>query len=101
MEGAQFLSREAGGMAYVPARDDEKRRVTVDRERLELALEMGGLGQFEWDLVRDLVVLSPAAAALIGAAAGQGPFAGPRGFSRYVHPEDRAAVAALAAPGAE
>src|SRR3981189_1720029 len=38
----------------------------VDQERLEVALEAAGLGQFEWDLMRDVLVISPCLAELTG-----------------------------------
>ena len=43
----------------------------MHRERLELALDAAGLGYYEWDVVRDVVFVSPKAAQLTGAEEGE------------------------------
>jgi two-component sensor histidine kinase len=43
----------------------------LDEEHLELALEVAGLGAFEWDRGRDLMLVSPRLAAMIGLRAGE------------------------------
>jgi PAS domain S-box-containing protein len=65
----------------------------VDQERLEIVLEAAGLGEFEWDMVRDVLVLSPVAAALTGVPAGEMPARGGRAWDAFVGPEDAAALA--------
>lgn len=60
----------------------------VDRERLELALEAAGLGEFEWDMQRDVFVVRPAMAEMMGVPAGEIPAAGGKGLDRYIHPDD-------------
>ena len=65
-----------------------------DRERLELALQIAGLGEFEWDLKRDVLIVSERLAAITGLQAGELPAEGGAAFDRFIHPEDRATLAA-------
>jgi len=65
-----------------------------DRGRLELALQTAGLGDFEWDLARDRLTVSPRMAAITGFAAGELTADGGRVFDAHIHPEDIAAVRA-------
>jgi PAS domain S-box-containing protein len=60
----------------------------VDQERLELALDAAGLGHFEWDMARDLVVISPRAAILTGLPAGEMSAEGGQALIRLIHPGD-------------
>jgi PAS domain S-box-containing protein len=60
----------------------------LDRERLELALQAAGLGEFEWDIARDVVVVSDRMAALTGLRAGEMPALGGRAFDAHIHPDD-------------
>ncbi|WP_271066822.1 HWE histidine kinase domain-containing protein [Caulobacter sp. NIBR1757] len=61
----------------------------LDRQRRDLALEAGGLGEFEWDVGADRMVINDQMKALTGlsrdSASGEH---GDLSF-RYVHPEDR------------
>ena len=43
----------------------------LDRERLDLALQASGLAEFEWDIARDLFIVSPRMAAMTGLATGE------------------------------
>lgn len=61
---------------------------TADRERLELALQLAGLGEYEWDLARDVYLISPRLAELTGVPAGETPADGGAAMLRYVHPDD-------------
>jgi len=69
----------------------------VDEKRLELALEAAGMGQFEWDATKDLLIISPCAADLTGMPAGESPARGGEAWQRYVHPDDRPRVADIRA----
>lgn len=60
----------------------------MDEQRLERALEAAGLGVVEWDLVRDVVVVSPRASALTGVPAGELPAQGGEVWTPFVHPDD-------------
>src|SRR3954454_8372541 len=62
-----------GPWAYVPNKGWEEADRRVEHERLEAALEAAGLGVCEWDLVRNVLTISPAAAALTGVPAGEHP----------------------------
>lgn len=65
-----------------------------DRRRLDLALQAAGLGEFEWDIARDIFVISERMAAITGMPAGEVPAAGGDALTRHVHPEDVEAVLA-------
>jgi PAS domain S-box-containing protein len=60
----------------------------VNHKRLELAIEAAGLGGFEWDLARDVFVVSERMAAITGLTPGEMPADGGTALDRYVHPED-------------
>ena len=69
-------------MTVDPARDP-------DSQRLGLALESAGLGEFEWDFAADTFHVSDRMAAITGLdpgahAAGEGA-----GFDSHIHPDDR------------
>jgi PAS domain S-box-containing protein len=67
---------------------------TAGRSRLELALQAAGLGEFEWDVGRDVLSVSPRMAAIAGIPAGERPAEGGRRLDRFVHPDDVAALQA-------
>src|SRR6185369_9414462 len=60
----------------------------AERPRLELALEAAGLGEFEWDMARDVFAVSKRMAAITGLPAGEMPGRQGRAFEAYVHPDD-------------
>lgn len=66
----------------------------LDRERLELALQSARLGEFEWDIVRDVFCVSPRMAEIAGIPAGEWPAEGGDAPYRGLHPEDRESVRA-------
>jgi PAS domain S-box-containing protein len=61
----------------------------VNQERLQLALEAAGHGSFEWDVVRDVLTVSPRMAEITGMAAGESPAAGGRVWDAFLHETDR------------
>lgn len=65
-----------------------------ERPRLELALEAAGLGEFEWDMARGLLVVSERMAAITGLPAGPMAAEGSAVLEPYVHPDNLAAVRA-------
>jgi PAS domain S-box-containing protein len=67
---------------------------TSDRGRLELALQAAGLGDFEWDLERDRLTVSPRMAEMTGVPAGERAADGGLALDAHVHPDDLAAVRA-------
>jgi PAS domain S-box-containing protein len=60
--------------------------------RLELALQAAGLGEFEWDIVRDVFEVSPRMAAILGVPVGETPARGGEVFDALLHPDDRERV---------
>jgi PAS domain S-box-containing protein len=60
----------------------------VNHDRLELALEAAGLGEFEWDLTRDVFIVSERMAQITGLPPGEMAAEGGRVLDRYVHPDD-------------
>jgi two-component sensor histidine kinase len=63
-----------------------------DRRRLDLALKAAGLGEFEWDLDRDIFVVSDRMAAITGLPAGETQAQGGGALHINIHPDDVDAV---------
>jgi len=63
-----------------------------DRERLGLALQVAGLGEFEWDLDRDVYIISDRLAAITGLPAGEVPAQGGTVYNEHIHPDDLKAM---------
>ncbi|WP_309643579.1 HWE histidine kinase domain-containing protein [Phenylobacterium sp.] len=61
----------------------------LDRDRLELALQSARLGEYEWDLVRDIFCVSARMAAVTGLPVGDWPAGGGELLYSGLHPEDR------------
>ena len=68
--------------ARVPDHSDEHRR-------LELALDVAGLGEFEWDVAGGRFTVSPRMAAITGLPAGLVPAEHSRQLEPFMHPGDR------------
>ena len=66
--------------------------IDLDRERLELALQSARLGEYDWDMVRDVVAISPRMAEITGLPAGEWPAERGEFLYRGVHPDDREAT---------
>lgn len=62
---------------------------SLDRKRLEIALQSARLGEYEWDLVDDVVRVSERLAAITGLPAGEWPAEKGDFLYRGVHPDDR------------
>lgn len=60
----------------------------ADRTRLELALQAAGLGEFEWDLGRDVLTVSERMAAITGLPQGERPAEKGAILDAHVHPDD-------------
>ncbi|MCC7266113.1 MAG: PAS domain-containing protein [Caulobacteraceae bacterium] len=61
----------------------------LERERLDLALQASGLAEFEWDIARDIFIVSPRMAALTGLPPGPSAAEGGEYPYRSIHPDDR------------
>ncbi len=59
-----------------------------EHRRLERALEIAGLGEFEWDVTGQVLMVSPRMAAIVGFAEGPMAMANTRDLQPYVHPDD-------------
>ena len=62
--------------------------------RLERALEVAGLGEFEWDMAAGVFVVSARMAAITGLAPGPMPAQGTKALEPFIHPDDRDAFRA-------
>ena len=65
---------------------------SLQREHLELALAAAGLGEFEWDMARDVVTFSEQAAVITGVPAGEHPAREGRALDSFVRPDDQESV---------
>jgi PAS domain S-box-containing protein len=73
-----------------------QRSVSED-SRAALALTAAEMGEFEWDLRRDVVLVSDRMAAITGVPAGEMPARGGQASLDFVHPDDRAMLRELVA----
>lgn len=78
---------------------DNEELLALEQERASLALDAAGMGEFEWDLERDLFIVSPRMAQITGLPAG--PMTAERGLKAYsfVHSEDAERVGRKVAQG--
>lgn len=67
---------------------DSQRRARLDHQRVELALDAAGLGEFEWDMGEDTVFVSDRMKALTGLNRSSAPAEGGDAPFRMVHPDD-------------
>lgn len=67
---------------------EAERRSRLDQQRVELALDAAGLGEFEWDIQRDEVFVSERMKTLLGTDRSSAPGEGGDVSFRFVHPED-------------
>jgi PAS domain S-box-containing protein len=63
-------------------------------QRLEYALDAAGLGEYEWDVARDIVHVSKRMSAIMGLPAGEMPAEGGEIFNQFVHPDNIESVRA-------
>jgi PAS domain S-box-containing protein len=63
--------------------------LTTEQERFGLALDAARMGEFEWDLAKDLLTVSARMAAVTGMAAGVAPAEGGEAMRRLLHPDDQ------------
>ncbi|HEX2558885.1 HWE histidine kinase domain-containing protein [Phenylobacterium sp.] len=73
--------------------DEAKPGQRLEREHLELALHVAGLGEFEWDRSRDVLIVSARMAAIAGLPPGEVPADGGEALYRTALEEDRELVA--------
>jgi PAS domain S-box-containing protein len=63
-------------------------RLAIEQERISLALEAAHMGEYEWDLRQDLLIVSPRAAAITGLPEGTMPALGGEVLRPVLHPAD-------------
>jgi PAS domain S-box-containing protein len=61
-----------------------------EHRRLELALDVAGLGEFEWDMVAGVIIVSPRMAAITGFPVGPMQATDTRAIEAFIHPDDLA-----------
>lgn len=66
--------------------------LNLDRKRLDLALQAARLGEFEWDIVRDLFIVSDRMSVITGMPAGVQPARQGEALFETLHPGDRERV---------
>ena len=71
---------------------DAERRARLDQSRVELALDAAGLGEFEWDIARDRMMISDRMRAITGVASSAARGEGGDLSFRFVHADDVAAL---------
>lgn len=67
---------------------EAERRAKLDQQRVELALDAAGLGEFELDLIEGQIFISDRMKSLIGAARSSASLEGDAIYARFIHPED-------------
>lgn len=63
---------------------------SLESERLDLAISAASLGEFEWDIKRDVFKISPRLAKISNVEPGEIPAEDGEALYVYVHPDDRA-----------
>ncbi|MET3664410.1 HWE histidine kinase domain-containing protein [Caulobacter sp. 1776] len=64
--------------------------LNFESERLDLAIAAASLGEFEWDIKRDVFKISPRLAKISNIPPGEIPGENGQALYRYVHPDDQA-----------
>src|SRR5277367_2535893 len=63
-------------------------QLAIERERASLALDAAQMGEFEWEIGEDRLIVSERMARITGMAAGSMPAEAGEAFYRHVHPDD-------------
>lgn len=67
---------------------ESERRAKLDQQRVELALDAAGLGEFELNMMKGEIFISDRMKGLIGAERTSAPTDGDAIYSRFIHPDD-------------
>jgi PAS domain S-box-containing protein len=86
---AQFLSRRRAGRPMFGKMTPGNPDHSDEHRRLELALDVAGLGEFEWDVAGGRFVVSARMAAITGLPAGPMPVEHASQLEPFMHPGDR------------
>src|ERR1700684_4220140 len=63
-------------------------RLAIEQERASLALDAARMGEFEWEIAEDRLIVSARMAQITGLPAGSMPADQGNAVYRYVHPDD-------------
>ncbi len=63
-------------------------QLAIEQERASLALDAAKMGEFEWEIAEDRIIVSERMARIVGLPAGSIPADHGEAFYRYVHPDD-------------
>src|SRR6202161_4436614 len=74
-------------------------RLAIEQERASLALDAARMGEFEWEIAEDRLIVSARMAQITGLPAGAMPAERGNAVYRYVHPEDVEALQRSVAAG--
>ncbi|HEY2708905.1 MAG TPA: HWE histidine kinase domain-containing protein [Caulobacteraceae bacterium] len=66
----------------------EAEQLAIEQHRASLAISAAQMGEFEWEIEEDRLIVSERMAAITGLPAGSQPAEGGRATYRYVHPDD-------------
>jgi two-component sensor histidine kinase len=83
-----FARMEEGAQPTRNAAD----QLAIEQERASLALDAARMGEFEWEIEEDRLIVSERMAKLTGLPAGSMPADGGTAVYRYVHPDDADAL---------
>jgi PAS domain S-box-containing protein len=67
-------------------------QLALEQERASLALDAAQMGEFEWEIEEDRLIISPRMAAITGVPAGSMPAERGAAVFRYIHPDDVSAL---------
>jgi len=67
-------------------------RLAIEQERASLALDAAKMGEFEWEIDEDRLIVSDRMARVTGLPPGSMPAERGEAFNRYVHPDDADAL---------
>ena len=86
-EEVELMRIVADQVAVAMQRIQAQQEIVESSQRLQLALDAGGMGMWAWDLQTNRTVWNPKEYELMGLPAGDGAVDAEE-FFRYVHPED-------------
>ena len=79
-----FASMDEGAPQTRTAAD----QLAIERERASLALDAAQMGEFEWEIVEDRLIVSERMARIVGLTPGSKRADHGEVFYRFVHPDD-------------
>ncbi|MFI4934167.1 MAG: PAS domain-containing protein [Caulobacterales bacterium] len=93
------LQRVIGVLQDINERKAREHQLAIEQERASLALTAARMGEFEWDIEEDRLIISERMAAITGLPAGSMPAEVGQVSYRFVHPDDREALSRAVTDG--